>query len=129
MKEEMIYKSSLYEVEIRINNDEEPLFMLNDLCLALNLKNTTMSKKYIFPEYQRKAKFKAGNKTITANAVTEAGMYQLIMSSRKEEAIKFQKYIFEDVIPKIRKEQFYFNLEQKETTILGKSFARVMASR
>lgn len=129
MTNEIIYKTPISEIPIRINSENEPLFMLNDLCKALDLKNTTMSKKYIFPEYQKKAKFKSGNKTITANSVTEAGMYQLIMSSRKPEAIKFQKYIFEDVIPSIRKKQFYSNLEQNETTILGKSFARVMASR
>ena len=69
-----------------------------------------------------------GRKT-KANAVTEPGLYQLIMRSNKDEAIKFQKFVFEEILPKIRKKQFFLELEANEGTELGKSFARIMATR
>jgi len=117
------------DIEIRFSNDSELLFMLVDICKALNLSNPTMAKKSVFPDYIKKGVFKSGNRSIKANALTEAGLYQLIMLSRKDEAIKFQRYIFEDLLPKIRKESFFNELEDKETTILGKSFARIMSDR
>jgi prophage antirepressor-like protein len=117
------------DIEIRYSNDVEPLFMLGDICKALGLTNPTMAKKSVFPDYIKKEFFKSGNRSIKANALTEAGLYQLIMLSRKDEAIKFQRYIFEDLLPRIRKENFFANLEENESTILGKSFARIMSKR
>lgn len=119
-------------INIRVNDDEgEPKFMLADLCKALNIKNPSMSKDVIFPEYlKEKVTFESntGRKT-KANAVTEPGLYQLIMRSNKDEAIKFQKFVFEEILPKIRRKQFFLELEANEGTELGKSFARIMATR
>ena len=41
------------------------------------------------------------------NIINEAGLYRLIFTSRKTDAKKFQRWIFHEVIPSIRKHGFY----------------------
>lgn len=45
----------------------------------------------------------SSRKTITVQTVTEAGLYALIFTSRKPVAKEFQRWVFEDVLPSIRK--------------------------
>jgi anti-repressor protein len=117
------------DIDIRYTEGEKPLFMLNDICVALGLKNTTMAKKVIFEEYLSKASFKTNGRSIEANAVTEPGLWQLVMRSNKPDAIRMQKFLYEDLLPKIRKRQYFEGLESREITETGKSFARMMAHR
>ena len=117
------------DVEIRYTEGEKPLFMLNDICVALGLKNTTMAKKVIFEEYLTKAAFNSNGRSIEANAVTEPGLWQLVMRSNKPDAIRMQKFLYEDLLPKIRKRQYFEGLEEREITETGKSFARMMSYR
>ena len=116
---------------IRYNDGKNPQFMLADLCKALNMSNPSMAKNVIFEEYrEEKVHFIGHNgRLIEATAVNEAGMFQLIMRSNKPEAVKFQKYVFEVLLPGVRRKQFFKELEEKEGTELGKSFARIMAER
>jgi prophage antirepressor-like protein len=39
--------------------------------------------------------------------ITEAGLYQLIFGSKKEEADEFRQFVFEDILPNIRKNGSY----------------------
>ena len=117
------------EFKVRHSVGDDLLFMLSDVCGALSIKNPTMAKKSIFKEYLVEATFDSNGRKIKANAVTEAGLYQLIMRSNKPKAIQFQKFIFEKLLPELRRKQFFEELERKEGTELGKSFARIMATR
>jgi len=47
--------------------------------------------------------------------ITEAGLYELIMSSKKEEAKQFKKFITKELLPSLRKNGSY-NLEPKVVT-------------
>lgn len=50
--------------------------------------------------------------------VNEPGLYQLIFQSRKEAAKTFRKWIFEEVIPTIRKTGAYESVESREAKVL-----------
>ncbi len=47
------------------------------------------------------------DKTIEINAVSEAGLYHLILCSKKPEARAFKRWITHEVIPSIRKHGAY----------------------
>lgn len=47
--------------------------------------------------------------------LTEPGLYQAIFGSKKEQAIRFQKWVFEEVIPSIRKHGAYVNNQENKT--------------
>lgn len=107
---------------IRCMDDGELKFVVLDLCSALTLSNASKSIKSVFPEYRRKVVIDGRE----FNAVTEPGLYQLIMRSRKAEAIQFQKYVFETVLPELREKQLFRIREENETTEFGKSMVRTI---
>ena len=53
------------------------------------------------------------------NFVSEAGLYRLIMSSRKPEAKKFQRWVYHEVLPSIRRYGYYIAPYQKIISIKG----------
>lgn len=57
--------------------------------------------------------------------VTESGLYRLIFKSRKEVAKRFQKWVFGEVLPSIRKTGFYSGNVQNPT----QQFFPVLAER
>lgn len=79
------------------------LFPSAPIIKALGYTNTTDTlNKHVFPEYQfrfRDITGKGGKPTIF---LSEPGLYQLIMRSHTPNAMKFQKWVFEDVLPNLR---------------------------
>lgn len=52
--------------------------------------------------------------------ISEPGLYQLILKSKKEEAIQFQDKVFEEILPAIRKvgeEKYLKQLQEKQTEL------------
>lgn len=98
------FKSNPVRIEA-INN--EPFFCLADVCLALNISNATSSR------------FKLNEKglhkmyTLTAGGkqelmfINEPNLYRIIFRSNKAEAVEFQNWVFEEVLPQIRKTGSY----------------------
>ena len=92
----------------------EPWFCLGDVAdiLAISNHNEIVGrlkekgcKKIAIPT-------KGGNQELTF--INEPNLYRVIFRSRKAEAVKFQDWIFEEVIPQIRKTGGY-QVEQKTT--------------
>lgn len=82
---------------------EKPFFCLTDICRSLELDNPSYVKTRLDP------KGVVINYTLTAGGmqnllfVNEPNLYRCVFQSRKENAIVFQNWIFEEVIPEIRK--------------------------
>lgn len=94
------FKSSPVRVEL-IN--DEPHFSLRDVCKALNIKvasperfrlNVKGVTKYVTPTL-------SGDQELTF--INEPNLYRIIFRSNKKEAIEFQNWVFEEVLPQIRK--------------------------
>ncbi len=66
-----------------------------------------------------RAKFNLGLSGGKTNCVNEFGLYRLIMSSRKPEAKNFQRWVFHEVLPSIRKHGYYVAPHQKIIRIEG----------
>ena len=84
--------------------DNEPWFVLIDLCKALNIKNTTqMASRLDEDEW---AMFNIGCQG-NANIVNESGLYKVIFRSDKPEAKAFTKWVTSEILPAIRKHGMY----------------------
>ena len=80
--------------------DNEPWFVLIDLCKALDIKNTTqMASRLDEDEW---AMFNIGCQG-NANIVNESGLYKVIFRSDKPEAKTFTKWVTSEILPTIKK--------------------------
>lgn len=84
--------------------DNEPWFLLKDVCECLDLSNPTSCFNRL--DEDERSKFNLGRQG-DANIVNEYGVYNLVLSSRKPEAKAFKRWITHDVIPSIRKKGLY----------------------
>jgi len=87
-----------------VEKDGEPWFVAADVCNVLELSNVTVVVSRL--DEDERSKFNLGRQG-EALAVNEAGLYSLILGSRKPEAKKFKRWVTHEVIPSIRKHGVY----------------------
>lgn len=129
----LIIKIMRYEIKIfespefgriRTVSDErgEPWFCLADVCKVLGLKQNgvvmRLEKGVISTE-----PLPTRGGTQMANFVSEDGLYDVILDSRKPSARAFRKWVTSEVLPQIRRTGGYVPLEEQddEKTILAKA--------
>lgn len=97
---------------LRALTDEngEPWFVAKDVCDILGHSNASMALDRL--DDDERAKFNLGRQGET-NIVNEAGLYALVLGSRKPEARTFKRWVTHEVLPSIRKHGIYAT----ETTI------------
>lgn len=97
---------------LRTLTDEagDPWFVAKDICNILGHSNVSMALDRI--DDDERAKFNLGRQGET-NIVNEAGLYSLVLTSRKPEAREFKRWVTHEVLPSIRKHGIYAT----ETTI------------
>jgi anti-repressor protein len=96
------------ELNIFIDENNREYFRAIDVCSNLRHSNPTQAlNRHVDKEYIYQ--FNDGtNRSGLTNYLSEPGVYQLIFSSKTEWAKKFQKWVFEDVLPKLRANGNYF---------------------
>ena len=106
----MIFESADFGRIRSVLKDGAPWFVAVDVCKALGLNQVTRAMSRLdsdegglleVPHPQN------ADKTIEINAVSEAGLYHLILCSKKPEARAFKRWITHEVIPSIRKHGAY----------------------
>lgn len=93
--------------------DGAPLFVAADVCRALEISNSRMATDRLDDDEKADVSLTDGSQTRHMTAVTESGLYTLVLGSRKPEAKAFKRWITHDVIPSIRKTGGYVDNEQK----------------
>ena len=83
--------------------DGEPWFVAADVCTILGIGNPTQALTRL-DEDERTL---ISNEGRDVNAVSEAGLYVLILGSRKPEAKLFRRWVTHTVLPSIRKTGSY----------------------
>ena len=99
------FKSNPVRIELI---DNEPFFCLADVCSVLNIKNSRrVGADMLAPKGVRKTYTltNGGHQEITF--INEPNLYRIIFRSNKAEAIEFQNWVFEEVLPQIRKTGSY----------------------
>lgn len=92
--------------DIRVMTDEqgEPLFVLKDICDALDLKNISDVASRLDEDGVGTTEVIDNlGRTQKTNVITEAGLYEVIFMSRKPEAKAFRRWVTSEVLPSIRK--------------------------
>ena len=92
------------DVQVRtIRANQAILFAAKDVCRALGIKNHIQKIASIDQSYIVKREAQTNGGRQTALFVNEPGLYALIFKSRLAAAARFQKWVFEVVLPTIRK--------------------------
>ena len=92
------------DIRVTTNEQGEPLFVLKDICGALDLKNISDVASRLDEDGVGTTEVIDNlGRTQKTNVITEAGLYEVIFMSRKPEAKKFERWVFEEVLPSIRK--------------------------
>nr|UWG77968.1 MAG: antirepressor protein KilAC domain [Bacteriophage sp.] len=107
---------------VRTLTDEngDPWFVAKDVCAILGHSNASMALDRL--DDDERAKFNLGRQG-EANIVNEAGLYALVLGSRKPEAREFQRWVTHEVLPSIRKAGGYIPTTDTDDdmTILAKA--------
>ena len=120
------------QIRICLNEGKE-WFCLSDVCKALEINNPRDVKKRLqqrgvvtidTPTYNQHGTMVMQEMTY----IDEANLYRCIFQSRKQEAEQFQNWVFEVVLPQIRKTGGYIPVsrEDDEKTILAKAVKILM---
>jgi len=87
---------------------EAPLFCAADACAILGIGGTgTALERIPAKDQEYIGSTDAQGKTRSIVFLTEAGLYKLVMRSRKPEAERFVDWVTSEVLPEIRKRGFY----------------------
>lgn len=90
----------------------EPWFVAKDVCAILEISNPSDALKRL--DDDERSRFNLGRQGET-NIVNEAGLYVLVLGSRKPEAHEFQRWVTHEVLPSIRKHGGYMAGQERMT--------------
>lgn len=117
-----VFKHVYGGVELRtiIDDKGNPWFVAKDVCTGLGLKGSVNSNCSKLCDFEKQNANRIGiitpeelkaTKIITSGKalilISESGFYKLVMRSDKPEAVTFQRWVCEEVLPEIRKTGSY----------------------
>lgn len=123
MKNVEIFNSPMFgELRTSRNEKDEPLFCLKDVCDSLELRVNDVIKRTgchpdtigVSNEIISHGTPTGISKEVDMYFVTEPDLYRVIFQSRKSSARKFQDWVFEEVLPTLRKEGSYSMTQSKQ---------------
>lgn len=94
------------EVRSILINDE-PWFMLADICRVLDISNSRQAKTRLNEKGVTTNDILTSGGNQKADFINEPNLYKLIFQSRKPQAEKFTDWVTSEVLPSIRKQGFY----------------------
>lgn len=109
-----IRKFDFRGASLRTLTDEagEPWFVAKDVCDILEISNPSDALKRL--DDDERSRFNLGCQGET-NIVNEAGLYVLVLGSRKPEAHEFKRWVTHEVLPSIRKHGGYMVGQERMT--------------
>lgn len=113
MSELRIFQNAQFgNVRVAMNESNEPLFCLLDLCNSLGLSNNRKVKSQLDDDVTLSYPiFDSLGREQEATFVTEAGMYTVILRSDSPNAKQMQRWVTSEVLPSIRKHGAYMTGE------------------
>lgn len=123
MKNVEIFNSPMFgKLRTSRNEKDEPLFCLKDVCDSLELRVNDVIKRTgchpdtigVSNEIISHGTHTGISKEVEMYFVTEPDLYRVIFQSRKSSARKFQDWVFEEVLPTLRKEGSYSMTQSKK---------------
>lgn len=89
------------------DEDGEPMFVAKDVCTALEVKNSRDAIARLDNDERGVVLIDTPGGEQQMQAVNEAGLYVLVLSSRKPEAKAFKRWVTHEVLPALRRDGGY----------------------
>ena len=86
-----------------IGTSDNPMFLVKDICDILDIKNISHATAKLPEKYKGIIKNDTPGGIQNVSIVNEAGLYNIVMRSNKPLAKPFQEWVYEEVLPSIRK--------------------------
>jgi prophage antirepressor-like protein len=115
--------------EVRVTEvNGEPFFCLADVCKALDINNVSQCKTRLTEKgvIINDTLTKGGTQKMTF--INESNLYKCIFQSRRPDAEKFQDWVFDEVLPSIRKHGAYMTSETLEKALLSPDYLIKLAN-
>ena len=95
--------------EVRVVKDDqgEPWFVAADVCAVLQLPETHKAVARLDEDEKDRNSIPTHGGSQSMTVVSEAGLYNLVLGSRKPEAKRFKRWVTHEVLPAIRKTGSY----------------------
>ena len=117
-----IFKNPEFGELRTIVKDGEPWFVAADVCAALEIGNSRMATDRLDTDEKADVSLTDGSQMRHMTAVSESGLYSLVLGSRKPQAHAFKHWVTHDVIPSIRKHGAYVTPATLEKMVLSPEF-------
>ena len=99
-----------------VGSEDNPLFVLSDVCKVLEIGNPSDVKKRLEDGVVSiEVILDSMNRPQKATVINEDGLYDVIFDSRKPQAKRFRKWVTSEVLPSIRKDGGYMVADTSET--------------
>ncbi|AKE41091.1 prophage antirepressor [Corynebacterium kutscheri] len=122
---------SFHQHEIRVIVDEEgePRWVAKDVAAALGYKNVAEAiKRHCRGVAKHDPIQDRLGRTQKVRVITESDLYRLIVGSELETAQEFERLVFEEILPLIRRHGAYMTLETIEKTLTNPDFIIQLAT-
>ncbi len=123
------------KVRIAMNESDEPLFCLADVCKVVGLTNPSSVKQRLDNEdvqvidlHALKQNEGAITGNSMANFITESGFYDVLLYSDAPQVKPFRKWVTSEVLPSIRKHGAYMTQETLEKALTSPDFLIQLAT-
>lgn len=123
------------QVRIAMNENNEPLFCLADVCKSVGLVNPSTVKNRLDPQDLQLIDLHALQQTegavvgnSLANFITESGFYDVLLYSDAPQVKPFRKWVTSEVLPSIRKHGAYMTSETLEKALTSPDFLIQLAT-
>lgn len=106
-----IFKNENFEIRVAVDENNEPLFCLSDVCKALGLTTPAKVANSIKSEFDgdelNSYPFQTNGGIQNFTMITEPQLYFVLMRSDKPNAKPFRMFVNKEVLPSIRKTGSY----------------------
>lgn len=120
MSNELIKIFEYHGAQIRTEIDEhgEPWFCLKDVCDILGISQPSSVARELDEEDRKIVILNTGNRgNPNMVFVSETGLYECLLRSRKPEAREFKRWVVKEVLPSIRKNGGYLTDQAKTNPV------------
>ena len=107
--------------------DDEPWFVGKDVAVAIGYKNFRDAlKSHVKDKYKRESRITTPSGMQNVTVISEPGLYQLAGESKLPSAEPFQDWVYEEVLPTIRKHGAYMTDAKAQDVISGNGLADLL---
>ena len=107
--------------------NDEPWFVGKDVAIAIGYKNFRDAlKSHVKDKYKRESRITTPSGVQSVTVISEPGLYQLAGESKLPSAEPFQDWVYEEVLPTIRKHGAYMTDKKAQDVISGNGLADLL---